>query len=300
TDLRRGAAGSTAAEPGALAPPNGSLDPVEPRRVPPHDQVALARRHVGELLRDGLARARPGRVAVRVVARPEDVLEARLVAQLHAGTVLDEGRVALAVPVRARRLGDHRLRPEAVLLEGRVHALEVVRNPADARLDHHEDEARVALADAAEDELRDQLADPHRRERDERLAYARRRVEEARGLHAARPLDVEGERDGRFLERAPERLPDRIAVVRRADGVGEGVDLDAARALPGDAIELGERLIDAAIDGEDGDAHQPSVARLLQLEEPVVVPLRAVRAQLRLVEPARPAAVEDVGPDTVL
>src|SRR3989442_7695796 len=81
---------------GSSRTPNGSLDSVEPRRVPPHDEVALARRHVGELLRDGLARARPGRVAVRVVARPEDVLEARLVAQLHPGTVLDEGRVALA------------------------------------------------------------------------------------------------------------------------------------------------------------------------------------------------------------
>src|SRR5437867_1115160 len=75
------------------------FDPVEPRRVPPHDQIALARRHVGELLGDRLARARPGRVAVRVVARPEDVLEARLVAQLHPGMVLDEGRVPLAVPV---------------------------------------------------------------------------------------------------------------------------------------------------------------------------------------------------------
>src|SRR5207249_7311740 len=42
-DIRRGAAGSTAAESGALAPPNGSLDPVEPRRVPPDDQSAPAR-----------------------------------------------------------------------------------------------------------------------------------------------------------------------------------------------------------------------------------------------------------------
>src|SRR5439155_21849020 len=54
-----------------LSYPLRLLDPVEPRRVPPHDQVALARRHVGELLGDRLTRARPGRVAVRVVARPE-------------------------------------------------------------------------------------------------------------------------------------------------------------------------------------------------------------------------------------
>src|SRR5438876_10483383 len=220
------------------------LDAVEPRRVAVDDHRALARRYVGELLGDRLARARPGRVAVRVVTRPEDVLEARLVAQRHPGMVLDEGRVPLPVPVAARRLGDDRFRPEAVLLEGRVHALEVVRDPADPRLDHDEDEARVALADAAEDELRDQLADAHGRERDEGLAHARRRIEETRRLHAPRPLDVEGERDRGRLERAPERLPRRVAVVRRADGVGEGVHLDAARPLLGDALELGARLRD--------------------------------------------------------
>src|SRR5436309_12852645 len=122
TSAQQGAARSTAAAPGALVPLR-LLDPVEPRRVPPHDEIPLARRHVGELLGDRLTRARPGRVAVRVVARPEDVLQARLVAQLHPRMVLDEGRVSLPVPVRARRLGDDRLGPEAVFLEGRVHAL---------------------------------------------------------------------------------------------------------------------------------------------------------------------------------
>src|SRR5206468_3294866 len=125
-----------------------------------------------------------------------------------AGPVLDERRVALAVPVEARRLRDHGLRPIAMLLEGRVHALEEVRDPADARLDDDELEPGVALADAAEDELRDQLADPHRRERDERLAYARRRLEEPRELHGPRALDVEGERDAGGLDLRPQRLPD--------------------------------------------------------------------------------------------
>src|SRR5436189_4568971 len=37
--------------------------------------------------------------------------------------------------------------------------------------------------------------------------------------HAPRPLDVERERDRRLFERAPEGLPHRVAVVRRADGV---------------------------------------------------------------------------------
>src|SRR5262249_15388963 len=152
-----------------------------------------------EVLLDDLAGARPGRIAVRVVARPEDVLDPGLVAELHAGMVLDEGRVSLTVPVRARRLGDDRLRPEAVLLEGRVHPLEEVRDPSDAGLDHDEVEARMALADAAEDQLGDQLADAERGERDERLADARGRVEEALELRATRSLDVEGERDAGLL-----------------------------------------------------------------------------------------------------
>src|SRR5581483_542845 len=149
-------------------------------------------------------RARPRRVAVRVVARPHDVVETRLAAEPHARAVLDEGRVALAVPVDARLLGDDRVRPEAVLHERAVHALEEVRKPADPRLDDDEAEAGVARADAAEDELGDELPDAERRERDERLADAGGRVVEALELHAARPLDVEGERDARRLDLRPE------------------------------------------------------------------------------------------------
>src|SRR5262249_5999031 len=170
----------------------------------------------------------PRRVAVRIVARPEDVLEAGLLAQLHARMVLDERRVALAVPVRARRLGDDRARPEAELLDGSDTALEEVRERADGRHGHDEAEAGMALADAAEDQLGDELADPHRGERDERLLHARRRVVEALHGDTAGSLDVERERDRGLLERAPERLPHRVAVVRGADVVGEGVDLDGA------------------------------------------------------------------------
>src|SRR5207249_9500604 len=95
---------------------------------------------------------------VRVVARPHDVRRPRLAVELHTRVVLHERRVPLAVPVKARRLGDDRARPEAMLLERRVHALEEVGDPADARLDDDEAQTRVAGADAAEDELCDQLA----------------------------------------------------------------------------------------------------------------------------------------------
>src|SRR5439155_602221 len=87
-------------------------------------------------------------------------------------------------------------------------------------------------------------------------------------MKVARPWDVEGERDRRLLERAPERLPRRIAVVRRARGVGEGVHLHTARPLLRDALERGARLRDAAVDGQDRDADEAPAARALQLEEP--------------------------------
>src|SRR5207244_11121767 len=107
----------------------------------------------------------PCGVAGRARARPHDVLDPRPAMELHAGPVLDERRVPLAVPVEARRLGDDRSRPETMLLERRVHALEEVRDPADARLDDDEAQAGVAGADATEDELRDQLAHAERGER---------------------------------------------------------------------------------------------------------------------------------------
>src|SRR5439155_18169461 len=151
--------------------------------------------------------------AVRVVARPHDVLDPRLAMELHAGPVLDQGLVPLAVPVEARRLGDDRSGPEAVLLEGRVHALEEVRDPADARLDDDETQARVARADAAEDELGDELAHAERRERDERLAHAGGGVEEPLEVHAARALDVKGEWDLRRRDLAPQPLPHGVALV---------------------------------------------------------------------------------------
>src|SRR5437016_12953239 len=107
------------------------------------------------------------------------------------------------------------MRPEPMLLEGPVHALEEVGDPADPGLDHDEVEAGVALADAAEDELGDELAYPHGCQGNERLAHARRGIEQARYLHAARALDVEGERDAGALHRPTPGRPHRIAAVGR-------------------------------------------------------------------------------------
>src|SRR5439155_24718042 len=138
--------------------------------------------------------------------------------------------------------------------------------------------------------------DAERGERDERLADAGGRVEQPLELGAARSLDMEGERDAGFLDRAPEGLPHRVAVGRGADVVREGVDLDGSRTVVEDATELGEPVLDPAVDRDERHADQPPTARALELEEPIIVALDAVGAQLRILETARSAAVEDVGP----
>src|SRR5690349_13461516 len=81
-----------------------SVQMIQRRRVPARDQRPLVRGHVAEMFLERLARLRPGAVAVRIVRRPHDVSETRPMPRGDAGEVLDERRMALAVPVRARLL----------------------------------------------------------------------------------------------------------------------------------------------------------------------------------------------------
>src|SRR3989454_4465539 len=134
------------------SPPRPSVEVVERGRVPTGDEGPLVGRYILEVLGQRLARMRPRRVAVRVIRRPHDVAEPRPMPCGHPREVADEGGVPLAVPVRARLLGDDRLGPEPMLLEGLVHALDEVGDPADAALDEDEPELRVSLEDSREDE----------------------------------------------------------------------------------------------------------------------------------------------------
>src|SRR5206468_3224336 len=113
-------------------PPPPSVQVVEPGRVVARDQPSLVVRDITEVLGQRVARLGPRAVAVRVVGRPHDVPEPRAMALRDPGEVLDEGRVSLPVPVEARLLLDDRLGPEAVLVEGLIHALDEVGDPADA------------------------------------------------------------------------------------------------------------------------------------------------------------------------
>src|SRR5262249_17500195 len=89
-----------------------SVETVELGRVRARDEGALVGGDVLEVGLEHLARLRPRAVGMRVVGGPHDVVQAGPVPLRDARQVLDEGRVTLAVPVRARLLGEDRLRPE--------------------------------------------------------------------------------------------------------------------------------------------------------------------------------------------
>src|SRR5437016_9717699 len=128
---------------GRTRAPSGQV--VGPGGVLARDQRRVLGRYIAEMLGERVARLWPRAVAVRVVGRPHDVPQAGPMPLGDPGEVLDEGGMSLAVPIGARLLLDGRLGPETVLVEGLVHALDEVGNPADAALDEHEVERRVAL-----------------------------------------------------------------------------------------------------------------------------------------------------------
>src|SRR5262245_14156260 len=278
-----------------------SVQMIELGRVRAGDEASLLVGHVLEVLDENLARLRPGAVRVRIVGRPHDVVEPGAVTLGDAGEVLDEGGVSLAVPVRARLLGEDRLGPEAVLVERLVHALDEVRYPADAALDQHELELGVAGQDAGEDQRGDGLADRHRGDGDERLLDPRRRVLEGRlDVGVARSDDVEADRQAGLLDHRPERLvglvPERLtpALVR------ERVAMEAPQAELRDAGELLHGLVE--VDERDvREPDQPVRRRLRQLDHPVVVALDDVATERRVLGIARDRAaeVEYLGVDAV-
>src|SRR5262245_15835392 len=62
----------------------GEVEPIETDRVVARDPARLISRHPGKVAGDDLARMRPRRHRVRVVGGPHHVLDAHLMAILHA------------------------------------------------------------------------------------------------------------------------------------------------------------------------------------------------------------------------
>src|SRR5437899_8293022 len=100
---------------------------------------------MAELLLDVLRRLGPDPVGARIVRSPHERLDAHLVDQLGADLIELERRPALSPPVVARLHLEPEI-PEAVFpLE--VHAVERVRDPADAALAEGDPDVRIPLED---------------------------------------------------------------------------------------------------------------------------------------------------------
>src|SRR5574339_1047778 len=115
---------------------------VEPPGVQARDLAHRGRRQVSELLLDVLGRLRPHPVAVGVVGPPHQGVLADLVDQLGADPVELEGGLALPPPVVAGLHGEAEVAEAVLPLE--VHAVESVRQPADAALAERDADARIA------------------------------------------------------------------------------------------------------------------------------------------------------------
>src|SRR5262249_39330358 len=122
---------------------------VELSRILTDDLASGGVGQVAELALDVVLRIGPDAVGVWKVRGPHDVALADLVDQLDADRIGLIGRIALAAPILARRHLQIELL-ELVLPLG-VHAVEHIRDPADASLTDDDLEAGVALEHTAED-----------------------------------------------------------------------------------------------------------------------------------------------------
>src|SRR5688500_6681533 len=105
---------------------------------------------MAELLLDVLRGLGPYAVGVRIVGGPHERVDAHLVDEPRADAVELERRLALAPPVIARLHRQAEVAEAVFPLE--VHAVQRVRDPADATLAEHDPEIRIALEHGGADE----------------------------------------------------------------------------------------------------------------------------------------------------
>src|SRR5438034_1074 len=132
---------------------------VELPRVLADDLVRHLGGQMAELLLDVLGGFRPHPIAVRIVGAPHEGLHADVVDELGADAVELEGRLALPAPV----VGWLHLEPEIVeaVLPLEIHAIQRVRQPADAALAEGDAEVRIALEHRAADHRGQDIDEVH-------------------------------------------------------------------------------------------------------------------------------------------
>src|SRR6266849_3136393 len=147
--LRHGAAPCSARQPlggcggPCRGPPPSTNQAVELSGVLAGHLPGDVGRQVRELLGDIFPRLRPHPIGVRIVGAPHQRLDAHLVDQLGAHAVVLEGRLALPAPVLAWLQLEREVLVLVLVLE--IHAVEHVRDPADAALAEGDADVRVAL-----------------------------------------------------------------------------------------------------------------------------------------------------------
>src|SRR5215475_6272862 len=250
-----------------------------------------------ELLLDVLEGLGPHAVAVRIVGAPHQSLHPHVLDELGADAVELKGRLALPPPVVARLHAEPEI-PEPVLpLE--VHAIQRVRNPADAALPEGDAEVGVALEHGAADH-RGQDVDQvhleprHAGEHGGALGVAGRPLAHGR-RHGGKGMEVQRQVD--LVHRLPERLPRGMPHGVHVPGAGE---LESSEPHLGHAVDLLHRRSDVPV-GQAGEADLPVGIVAAEVHQPVVVDAEHLARRLVIVQPRGRAqdAEDDLRLDTI-
>src|SRR6267143_3849561 len=170
----RTASGSSA-DPAAMGQRSGTrsgVEAVEPGGVGAGDLELVLGARILEVARDDLLRVRPGRGLVRVVGRPHHLVDADEMAAGDADEVVDIGGPHLALEVFARLELIGEAGGDALALEGAVHALQIIGQPADIVLGGDELQLWKAVEHAGEDQDAERFLDLVRQHRGAHIALA--------------------------------------------------------------------------------------------------------------------------------
>src|SRR6266849_800131 len=177
---------------------------VELGGVAARDLEPVFRAGVLEVARDDLLRARPRRRLVRIVGGPHELVDSDEVAVGDPDVVVDIGAVHLALEVFAGLQAQLEAGRVATALEGAVHPLQVIRQPAAVVLSRDDPEIREAVEHAGEDEHAEGALDLVRQDGGAHVAIA----EAPLTLPAHARDRVQADRGTELLGPGPERIVD--------------------------------------------------------------------------------------------